>query len=587
MPNRFSLNNFPALSVFLVFMTIYTFISPGKITTSMDVDVRNYSKNLIDNGELGSKLKLSSGVSYSSYTGKFYPQEGVGIIASHAVISWISGIITPESDFLFYLSGSLFLALTMMFMFKTFRIFLSYRLALLAIAVSGLATPIFVHSKYFFPEPLLMLCMSITIYNYFRIFFTESGNARNYIYLGSSLGATLLCRPDSPIFVGLFSLLILFKLSKFLKNENMIKNILTGFTSFALMLLIFFITNQIRYGKITETGYTLSRVETITALENDLNNLKPAFEKLTLKATNAYQTDKESTETIKLVKAYQHDAQEINGKEKFLAELKKQEKEYGNKNTSFTSNGIANYFYGIYLILFNPSRSIFFLSPVLILLVFAKISFYRIFKTESVFFGLIFFAYLSLYALRAPLSYSGSAAWGVRYMLPMFLFILLLLIPFFKGKRGIFYNKTVQKLFFVLFAVSVLFQVIGSAVSYQSVQMPLEYACKQKFGTNDMTWAHESRKELMTSFRGSLLYNNFFIAFGELPPVLNFFLPEHIISQIKQSGQLSDGINDWYFLNVLTSDQDKSILFLFFIFLLLGGYSVLNIYKQIILEKKT
>ena len=85
--------------------------------------------------------------------------------------------------------------------------------------------------------------------------------------------------------------------------------------------------------------------------------------------------------------------------------------------------------------------------------------------------------------------------------------------------------------------------------------MPLEYACKQKFGTEDMRWARKSRKELMTTYRASLLKNNLSIINGKPPVVLKSFLGEDIYKKIDRSGQMPGGVNDWFFKKVLIDGE--------------------------------
>jgi len=255
--------------------------------------------------------------------------------------------------------------------------------------------------------------------------------------------------------------------------------------------------------------------------------------------------------------------------------MKKVSEEYGDKNTAFFTNGTMNFFHGLYLILFSPNRSIFFLSPFLLLLLFSLPKYFKRYKAEFIIFGLIITGYLTLYALRAPLSYAGSAAWGVRYLLPVYPVLFLSVIFFERSQLSS--NSKISRLFYILCAVSILFQIIGSSVNYQSVQMPLEYKSKQLYGDKDMTWAHESRMSMMTDFSSSLLLNNARIMAGVLTP--------------EQKGYGVDtGPNDWFFYQVIIGEgrlvQGKEHLLgnykliLFILLITIGGtaYSINKFY---------
>jgi len=189
-------------------------------------------------------------------------------------------------------------------------------------------------------------------------------------------------------------------------------------------------------------------------------------------------------------------------------------------------------------------------------------------RIEFILTASIFFGYLMLYALRAPLSYAGSAAWGIRYMLPVY--PLLFMAVIFYERSGISKNRAVKYIFYSLCAVSVLFQIIGSSVNYQSVQMPLEYKSKQIYGDKDMTWAHESRLSMMSDFSSSLLLNNARIMAGVLTP------------EQKEYG-VETGPNDWFFWQLIKGegrliDGKESVigsfkLILILLLLTIGGTS--------------
>ncbi|MFO7810010.1 MAG: hypothetical protein R6V47_01385, partial [Candidatus Delongbacteria bacterium] len=370
----------------------------------------------------------------------------------------------------------------------------------------------------------------------------------------------LLTRPDAPLFAAIFFILSLYTI---LRSDKLLlfKNTIFLILGFSVFSAVFMISNFQRYGSITETGYTLDRNEVKSALQK---SMPLAYEK----AVKAYQQDESSRETAIFVRQFQD-------QQKYLEETEKILSEYGEKSTAFYTNGFLNFLHGIYLILFSPNRSVFFLSPFLFLILVFSFRFYKKFKVELLLSGLMVSSYLVLYALRAPLSYAGSAAWGIRYLLPVYLVLFMSAIFY---ERSEFSKKlTIRRIFYSLCIISVLFQLAGSGVNYQSVQMPLEYKSKQIYGEEDMTWAHESRKSMMTDFSSSLLLNNTRIMLGNLTP------------EQKAYG-VEPGPNDWFFLQVI---KGKGMLLrgkehltgnfklLFFLILLTLGGSSYYIYVSL------
>ncbi|MCG2759582.1 MAG: glycosyltransferase family 39 protein [Candidatus Delongbacteria bacterium] len=485
----------------------------------MDVDVIRYATEYAETGSYGSELKLSSGIAYSPKTKLFYPLEGIGIVFPLTVFVHLSNALSPDSQFILYTFNQVFSAIAVFLIFLTLSLFMSYKKAVFYTAVFGLGTPIFVHSKYFLPEPLTLLAITASIY--FLLKFWKEKRSLFIFMSGLFSGYTLLTRPDAPIFAGFFSILAIYYAYK-VNKSLLIKNTVFYILGFSIFLSVFLTTNYQRFGSILETGYTLDRNEVISSLEKDMQTAYT-------KAAALYENDQTSKETAMAVQQFQ-------SRQKFLEEMKKVSKEYGDENTAFYTNGALNYLHGLYLILFSPNRSIFFLSPFLILLLFSLTGFYKKYKVEFLIFGLIITCYITLYALRAPLSYAGSAAWGVRYLLPVYPILFLSVIFFDRSEFS--KKKVVKKVFYALCAISILFQIIGSSVNYQSVQMPVEYKSKQIYGDKDMTWAHKSRESMMTDFSSSLLLNNTRIALGVLTPEQTEYGVE-------------TGPNDWFFYQVI------------------------------------
>ena len=536
-------------AVFLLFLAVYVLFSNQRITTSMDVDVVRYASEYAETGDYGSENKLSAGVSFSPKTKLFYPQEGIGIVVPLMVFVHLSNIISPDSQFVLYSFNQVFSALSVLMICMILSLYMTKRKALLYSALFALGTPLFVHSKYFLPEPLTLLSIISSIY--FLLKFRREKKSLYVFLSGLSAGYSLLTRPDAPIFAGLFMLMALYFIIQ-LDKKQIIKKAFFLVLGFSIFTAVFIASNYQRYGSLLETGYTLDRNEVKASLEAEI---PVTYEK----AAAAYQTDQNSKETALLVQQFQ-------SQQKYLEDINKVINEYGEGNTAFYTSSAANFIHGIYLILFSPNRSVFILSPFLLLLLFSLWKYFEKYKIGFLIAGSVFAGYLVLYALRAPLSYAGSAAWGIRYMLPVYP-ILFLSVIFF-DRSEILKNKVLRNVFYALCAISIFFQIIGSSVNYQSVQMPVEYKSKKIYGDKDMTWAQESRKSMMTDFSSSLLLNNARIMAGILTP------------EQKEYG-VDTGPNDWFFYQVLKGEgrlvQGKEHilgnfkLILFLLLLTIGG----------------
>ncbi len=517
------------IPVFLLFLSIYIIFSNQRVTTSMDIDVLSYASDWVESGYFGSEEKLSAGVAFSPKTKLFYPQEGIGIVAPLALFIITSDLISPESQFIVFVFNQFFSALAVMFIFLTLKLFLNSRRSFFYTAVFALGTPLFVHSKYLLPEPLTLLAITMSLY--FLLKFSLKGKEIYFFLSGLTAGYSLLTRPDAPVFAFIFFVLGLY--ISFTSNRSFfIRRSLIFAAGFSIFAVIFALGNFSRYGSVLETGYTLDRNIVKESVESEMGLVSGKFQEAYSRIEREDTQDDNYTKALKYYRQFQ-------SLQKYLEETDKVISEYGDRNTALFTNGFQNFVYGIYLILFSPNRSIFFLSPFLLILLMTIPGHYRNFRIPFILAGTTISVYLVLYALRAPLSYAGSAAWGVRYLLPVY--PILFLSAVFYVRSELSKKPAVKKIFYSLCAVSILFQLVGSAVNYQSVQMPLEHKSKQIYGTEDMTWAHESRKSMMTDFSSSLLLNNIRISLGALTP------------EQKEYG-VQTGPNDWFFLQILKGD---------------------------------
>ncbi len=558
MINTNSNNSKSSILVFITFLSIFLLFSNGKITTSMDVDVVRYAQNLVDTGTFGSDLKLSGGTVYSPKTNLFYPMEGIGVVIPVAIMSYISKLFSIESTFLIFSTGAIFFALTFMFMYKLFLLFVSQKKALLYSGILGLATPVFVLSKMLFPEPFVMFAISGSLYYFFKSFYSADNKNKNInLFLtGLFTSLTLLMRPDAPIFYGLVFILVFIRLLK--ENNKIIKLTYFG-VGILIFTLTFSIVNYSKFGSILETGYGINksnnRETVLNSLNKDIKTLPTRINEVLVLAKKSVSIDEKSEESQKLILKYQTLTQSLKQKQDYKKELeeKKNFKVNGilaNKGDEGIFSIVSDYLYGVVLIVIYPNRSILFFSPILLLLFFGIKQFYRKYKAETVIFALIFFLYLSLFALRAPYGYSGTAAWGVRYMLPMYLIIGLLFIGYdkFFNELSLDKKKKYKIILISLFSISLIFQIIGSSISYQHVQMPLEQIITQKYGKENIS---RSRIELMTKPNCSLLLNNFQLLTGSVPQVLRNHLSEVEIKQYSSYFAKQSGPNDWFFYDLL------------------------------------
>ena len=323
----------------------------------------------------------------------------------------------------------------------------------------------------------------------------------------------------------------------------------------------------------------------MSSLEEDLKKLPVELQSVLVSAQSSVEKDKTSEVSQNLVKKYYSLDKSLKDKTAYLDKLKESENYringvFANKGEKGFLKIIKDYFYGLYLILIFPNRAIFFLSPILLFIFFGVKDLYKRFKIETIIYSLVFFAYLSLYALRAPYGYSGTAAWGIRYMLPMFLILSLFFIGFDKYLKPDHPKyKLFKYSFFSLLILSGIFQIIGSSINYQHVQMPLENVITQVYGKENIRM---SRIQLMTKANSSLLLNNAQILTGNVPQVIKPHLSKDVIkNNIRPQYTNNAGPNDWFFYDLFNDKalaqniQNKSnYKILFFILLLFSGSSV-------------
>jgi hypothetical protein len=261
------------------------------------------------------------------------------------------------------------------------------------------------------PEPLTTI---VYLAAFLFLMKYKNRHTRKWLLLcGCCTGLALIVRPDAPFFILGISIGVLILLYKKYRNKKKLWPIAReGFIFLAPLILFFAIYayyNYARFGDIFELGY----------------------------ATKAQEVTKSEGEG----------------------------RAFRIKSFGGTLQGFA----GMWII---PCRSIFFINPVLFFVFWALKDFWKKFRFEFIILGIIFILYVLLYSNRGPEGFPGSSAWGVRYMVPVISFMVIVM--------GIFVEKIIKKgnillkIFIAIFALSVVLQCIGVSNSYIHIQSYLE-----------------------------------------------------------------------------------------------------------------
>ena len=111
--------------------------------------------------------------------------------------------------------------------------------------------------------------------------------------------------------------------------------------------------------------------------------------------------------------------------------------------------------YGLVGNLFSPGKSFFYFSPIAIVGVIGFRKFYKSYKEEGIFIGLVILFYFYIYSTWSV--WEGGLCWGPRLLLPLLPLFLLLSTPLFIQAKGK-YKTTL----YLLIAISISVQVISS-----------------------------------------------------------------------------------------------------------------------------
>ena len=411
--------------------------TPGYFSTSMGSSVYTTAKSLVEEGDFAlDKPTLETGVGKD---GKYYVYEGLAFILVVTAVFGIVKFLGPHGFLL--ITNQILTALACLLIFLIGReLKYSKKTSILLSLIYGVATMAWAHSRYLMPEPFTT---SVYLTSFlFLLKYKNRSEVKWLLLCGCFTGLALIVRPDAPLFVVAITvgILVLFYRDYREKNKGPTAILREGLI-FLLPLFFFFAVyayyNYARFGNIFELGYATK-------------------------------------------------AQEV-------GEIKGDSKGIRIKGLGGTLLGFA----GMWII---PCRSMFFINPVLIFIFWALKDFWKKYRFEFLIIGIAFVLHVLLYSNRGPVGFPGSSAWGIRYMVPMTAFMVIVI--------GIFVEKITKqrhrlsKAFLAIAVLSVLFQCIGASQSYQVTQGFLE----EQHSTKVAKWS--ARRMMNLDPRWSLLAQN-------------------------------------------------------------------------------
>lgn len=426
--------------LYLFLTSLYMITTAGYPTTSMGSTAISTSMSLIEDGDFSlDKPTLETGIGKD---GKYYSYEGLAyilVVTVSLIISKFFRIFPHGTAFL----NQIIMPIACLLLFLVGReLKYSKKTSILLALVYGVGTMAWVHSRFVMPEPLTAV-LYLAAFLFLLKYKNKKGNWSLFL-CGCFTGSTLIVRPDAFLFILAIvaGILMIFYGELRNKSRGLGKVLQDGFIFLAPLLFFFAIYayyNFIRFGNISELGY----------------------------ATKA----QEVAESVKSSKG-----QRVKGiRDTFLG------------------------FAGMWII---PCRSMFFINPVLIFIFWAAKDFWKRFKIESIVIGMAFVLHVLLYSNRGPVGFAGSSAWGIRYMVPMTSFMVIII--------GVFLNKIIKdkrqgrllQIFVAVFLLSAIFQVIGSGMTYQMTQAHLE----ERYNTAANKW--KARWMMNMDPRWNLLFQN-------------------------------------------------------------------------------
>ena len=412
----------------------------GYPTTSMGITAVHTIKSLLE--ERNFSLDKSTPETGIGKDGKYYAYEGLAYILVVGLFAYVSKLvgIYPHG---IYFTNQILTAIACLILFYIGReLKYSTMVSILLALIYGIGTMAWVHSRFLMPEPLTTLVYLAAFL--FLLKYKKRKRADWLFLCGCFTGLAVIVRPDAPLFMFGMIVAVIWLIYVRCRDERkswsaIVREGVLFLTPLVLFFGIYAYYNYARFGSVFELGYS-----TKAQLEVDSG---------------------ESHSPVRV------------------------------KSITGTLLGLA----GMWVI---PCRSMFFINPVLIFIFWALKDFWKRYRYEMIVMGVIFILHVLLYANRGPSGFPGSSAWGIRYMVPMTSFMVIVM--------GVFVEKTFSnrrrirllKIFTIIFIVSAVFQFVGTSNSYQVTQLYLQ----EHYKTPDDEWV--ARRMMNLDPRWNLITQN-------------------------------------------------------------------------------
>ncbi|UCE19701.1 MAG: glycosyltransferase family 39 protein [Gemmatimonadota bacterium] len=396
--------------LFVFLASLYMLMAAGYPATSMGVTAALTAKSFVEEGNLSlEKATLETGIGKD---GKYYTYEGLAFILAVTIFAAISKLLGMSPNGVLF-TNQILTALACLILFYVSREFkYSKKVSLVLSLIYGIGTMALVHSRYLMPEPLTTL-VYLTAFLFLLKY--KNKNKVTWLFLcGCFTGLSIIVRPDAPLFIlGMIVGVVVVFYTQYRDGRKKLDAIVREGVLFLTPLVFFFgvyaYYNHARFGNIFESGYS-------TKGRQELDS-----------------------------KGY--------------------ESPFRVRSMTDTLLGFA----GMWII---PCRSMFFINPVLIFIFFALTDFWKKYRYELLIIGIIFIPHVIVYSNRGPSSFPGGGSWGIRYMVPMTSFMVIIMGIFVE--RIMKHRNRIFKIFVAVFVLSAFFQFIGASRSYQDTQHYLE-----------------------------------------------------------------------------------------------------------------
>jgi len=388
------------LALFFVFMTsIYLMTASGHLFSRDEVAMFFMARSLVQEGHFGVPQNINTGGGKLALDGTYYSPYGLGQPLVSVPFFLLGQWLTERTSFrylaAFFVSftNSIVTALTLSLILGYFLSLGYGRLAsVLTTVVAGLTTIIWPYSRFFFSEPVVMLCQIAAFLSLQQWSLRHCGPGNRYVLqAGFFWGFAILTRPITLLFTP-FLFLFLFLECKQKQKPLSLFPFMWMATLISIFCGLVAYYNWYRFGDPFDLGYGV--LPSGSAQKFDFPVLK-----------------------------------------------------------------------GLAVLLFSPGKSIFLFSPVLLISLWGWPSFFRRFKTHSIFILGLTGSYILLYANWCQIE--GGYAWGPRFLVPI---VLLFFVPFIESIQQIRGRSVVLKaIIFTVVGTSLFIQILGILVNYTDV----------------------------------------------------------------------------------------------------------------------